>query len=354
MSRETICLFLQASGISSGHWTKTRVWNSLNSTATKPISHKTHGTGYSTCTVRFFMFLTQKSRFFTCSFTYFAYGMLYNNIRGVTVTIYIDVLLIINLYINYFLVRGTAVLLHRELSTWRCLAAAAVGAVFSLSVLFPEMPFLLSSVIKLLCAAAIVLTAFGRQQPGEYLIAMLCFSVISFTYAGAMLALWICAAPNGMYYCNGVAYFDTPIIAVTIITILAYIAARLIRYYLDRKNLSATTARVMITVGSKSVELTGAADTGNGLYDPFSGKPVVICRAESINEIMPEKVKLYLYGDISKLDSIKLIPCSTISGETLIPVFSAGLVINGVKSDAVIGVSKQLTGTDCIFNPRLI
>ena len=40
--------------------------------------------------------------------------------------IYGDVLIIFNLYINYFLVRGAALLLRRELSGKRCLLAAAV------------------------------------------------------------------------------------------------------------------------------------------------------------------------------------------------------------------------------------
>ena len=47
-------------------------------------------------------------------------------------TIYLDVLLCLNLYINYFVLRATAKLLHAKLRTGRCLLAAGVGSLFSL------------------------------------------------------------------------------------------------------------------------------------------------------------------------------------------------------------------------------
>ena len=46
--------------------------------------------------------------------------------------IYIDVLLVVNLYINYFLVRGTSLMLRRKVSPRRVILASAVGAVGSL------------------------------------------------------------------------------------------------------------------------------------------------------------------------------------------------------------------------------
>ena len=53
--------------------------------------------------------------------------------------IYIDVLLVVNLYINYFLVRGTSLMLRRKVSPRRVLLASAVGAVGSLLILVPDL-----------------------------------------------------------------------------------------------------------------------------------------------------------------------------------------------------------------------
>ena len=65
-------------------------------------------------------------------------------------TIYLDVLLCLNLYINYFVLRATAKLLHAKLRTGRCLLAAGVGSLFSLTILLPPMPPVYSILFKLL------------------------------------------------------------------------------------------------------------------------------------------------------------------------------------------------------------
>ncbi len=269
-------------------------------------------------------------------------------------TIYIDVLLAVNLYINYFLIRGTALILRREISFRRCLIASATGAVFSLLLVVPQIPIFVSILIKIICCIVTVLTAFDAHNTADFMFALLCFTTVSFTYAGLMLALWAFAAPFGMLYRNGVVYFDVPLIVVASITILGYMIVRTVKYLRDKRNLSAISANIEITVGDKTIQLIGIADTGNCACDPFSGKSVVICSAEGIIDIIPENIKNYLNGNIADVESIRLVPCTTIAGHTLVPVFKADLKINGKNPDAVIGVVKMQLGADCIFNPRLI
>ena len=63
--------------------------------------------------------------------------------------IYIDVLLVVNLYINYFLVRGTSLMLRRKVSPRRVILASAVGAVGSLLILVPDLNPILCVLIKI-------------------------------------------------------------------------------------------------------------------------------------------------------------------------------------------------------------
>lgn len=269
--------------------------------------------------------------------------------------VYIDVLLAVNLYINYFLIRGAALLLRCSISARRCLLAAAVGAVCSLVILLPALPFWANALIKAGGSLLLTVSAFGRAKPPDMLIRTLCLMVISFVYAGLMLTLWQFCAPLGMYYKNGTAYFDIPIIAIAAFTAAAYGAVKLLRYISDRRSLSAQARGIKIISGGCTIELYGIADTGNSLCDPFSGKPAVICAAAAIEPIIPQNITAYLGGDISDIDGIRLAPCLTVSGETLIPVFFADKVIIDDKSvDAVIGVCAKPMGAQCIFNPKLI
>ncbi len=270
-------------------------------------------------------------------------------------TVYIDVLLALNLYINYFLVRGAAVILNRDVKTTRIFAAAAVGALFSLTILLPELPFIANVLIRTLSGAVIVLIAFGFSGRAEFIIDMLCFLVISFLYAGLMGALWQYGAPLGMYFRNGSAYFNVPLIAVAVMTAVAYGVIRFLRYLCDKRTICTQTQEVVISANGVTVKLHGTPDSGNSLCDPFSGTPVVICEITAVDEIIPENIRAYLSGNISGLDGIRLVPCRTVGGSTLIPVFRAdSVLINGKRVSVMIGVSRNEMGVECIFDPRLM
>ena len=272
--------------------------------------------------------------------------------------IYADILVILNLYINYFLVRSAALLLRRDLSSKRCLLAAGIGAVAALSALLPELPFWAVAVIKAAVGCAVVFTAFGRQKKIDFVISLLCFLVISFVFAGLMLALWTFFAPFDMVYSNGVAYFNIPIAAIAVFTAAAYGAVKAVRYFSDRRLSCRRICRVKITVTGVTAELKGLADTGNGLCDIFSGKSVIVCRRDSVENIIPEAVRKYLDGKAAdSTDGIRLLPCRTIAAESLIPVFSvASITIDGKTADGFIGVTKNTLGEDidCVFNPKII
>ena len=272
--------------------------------------------------------------------------------------IYADILVILNLYINYFLVRSAALLLRRDLSSKRCLLAAGIGAVAALSALLPELPFWAVAGIKAAVGCAVVFAAFGRQKKIDFVISLLCFLIISFVFAGLMLALWTFFAPFDMVYSNGVAYFNIPIAAIAVFTAAAYGAVKAVRYFSDRRLSCRRICRVKITVTGVTAELKGLADTGNGLCYIFRGKSVIVCRRDSVENIIPEAVRKYLDGKAAdSTDGIRLLPCRTIAAESLIPVFSAAsITIDGKTADGFIGVTKNTLGEDidCVFNPKII
>lgn len=269
--------------------------------------------------------------------------------------IYADILVILNLYINYFLVRSAALLLHRDISSKRCLLAAGIGAAAALSALLPELPFWAVAGIKTVVGCAVVFAAFGKQKKIDFVISLLCFLVISFVFAGLMLALWTFFAPFDMAYSNGVAYFNIPIGGIALFTAAAYGAVRTVRYFSDRRLNCGRICRVSVAAGSVALELKGLADTGNGLCDIFSGKAVIVCRRESVEDIIPEAVRGYLEG--KAVDGIRLLPCRTVAAETVIPIFcGVKISIDGKPADGFIGITKNTLGEgiDCVFNPKII
>lgn len=272
-------------------------------------------------------------------------------------TIYVDVLLTVNLYINYFLIKGSALIIRYDITTRRTIISSGLGALFSLIILLPDLPFIITVLIKIVSGVIIVFTAFGYRKPVDLIISCLCFLIISFIYAGTMLGLWLFAAPFGMFYRNGTAYFNIPIIAVAAFTALSYAIIKLVSYIADRRALSAKYADIEIISDNIKLSLKGISDSGNSLTDPFSGRPVIISSHSILNEILPSSVKEYLSGNnYDNMEGLRLVPCHTISGQTIIPVFLVErIIINGKPVNAAVGVCRDpISGAECIFNPNLI
>lgn len=271
--------------------------------------------------------------------------------------IYIDVLLVFNLYISYFLIRSAALLLRIRISPKRCLLAATAGALSSLLILLPAIPTLICVLIKASVGVITVLIAFGKGSKRDIAMRSLVILTVCFVYSGLMLAVWNFAAPLGMVCSNGVTYFDIPISAIAVLTIISYCIIKLIRCFADKRINTCECAKVSITNGNSSVTLNGFADTGNGLCDPFSGKPVIICTADSLNSILPDNVRHYLDKDVESIEGIRLVPCNTVTAEGLIPIFTADTIsVDKKPVDAAIGVSKGnfKAEFDCIFNPKIL
>ena len=273
-------------------------------------------------------------------------------------TVYIDILIILNLYINYLLIRAVAVITRRVCPRGRCVLAAFVGALGSLIILFPELPFFGVVLFKIALGALIVFIAFGKrrseQKTADFFIGLLFFLVVSFTFAGVMMALWSFAAPFGMVFSNGTAYFNIPISAIAAFTAAAYFTVRLARFFADKRLKCDRICEVRISANGGTVILRGLCDTGNGLRDLFTGKPIIVCTLDKIAPIAPSEIIDYFDGKLS--EKLRIVPCRTIAAETLVPLFKAEILINGKTADGFAGVTKKALGEDidCVFDPKII
>ena len=104
--------------------------------------------------------------------------------------IYLDVLLIVNLFVNYFLLLSTAQFVHRRPRRLRLLLGASIGSAASALILLPNLGLVPMLAIKLVLASLIVLTSFGYGTKAVYIKTVLIFFGVNFIFAGVMLALW--------------------------------------------------------------------------------------------------------------------------------------------------------------------
>lgn len=277
--------------------------------------------------------------------------------------IYVDVLIILNIYVNYFLIKSTARITHTNLKTYRCIISSVVGSAFSLMILLPEIGILANTIIKLFAAVLIVSLAFGIKDKFKLMKLILCFYGINFVFAGIMLAIYMIFKPSFMGYNNTSIYIDFSLLTLVICTIIAYAAICLIRLIMDGGKADGGKYTVIIKFKNKIISIDGLMDTGNSLIDSFSGKPVIICSEKDISKLFNEEISFDISSPIGinteMPKGFRLIPFSTISESGIIPIFKPDEVIikeentNRTRNvDALIGVNSK--ETDAIFNPKLL
>ena len=231
--------------------------------------------------------------------------------------IYLDVLIILNLYVTFFLIKASCCAIHKSPSNKRIFFGSVLGGLSSLIILLPELGAALTVLLKLITGIIIVLTVFGFGTANRFLKNTSVFLIVNFLFAGLMLALWLFSAPFGMVYNNGFAYFDISLMTVIVSTALAYALLRLIRYFLDSRNDCDKNYTVEITFNNKSVILNGLADSGNGLTDFLTGLPVIICDYSKATSVAPSEIpQWFLNKDLTGLSvkGLRILPFSTVSG----------------------------------------
>ena len=247
-----------------------------------------------------------------------------------TVTVYADVLIVLNIYVNFFLLRMTARLTRSALMTKRCIAAAVFGSLFSLVIFAPPMSVTFMAVIRLLSAAAVTNVLLAGTVHGT--------------------AAWL--RPDFICTGNGFFYVDFSLILLLAVTAGLYGIVCAAGRLTGRTEQGEWT--VVIRCGGRIVRLKGLADTGNLLTDFFTGLPVVICGSEVYEEltgrILPED---------GCPEGMRLLPCSTVSDSGLITVFRPDelLIVNdrtGQRKAAGAVVGFGNCGRRAVFHPQLI
>lgn len=281
-------------------------------------------------------------------------------------TVYIDVLICLNTFVNYFILLITSKITGSRVKTSRQVLSALVGALFSLYIFVPRLNPALDILIKLIISAVIVLCNYGFSGLKPFLRRLGTFYAVSFLYAGLMIALMFTFRPGGMIINNGIVYFDISPLVLIVSTLICYLVILLIRKFSRRPASSGGRCRIELSFKDKSVQANALIDTGHSLTDLFSDAGVVVVDKKIAEGLLNKETCKVLTAIGSPLpDELKnryrLIPYSVIGGKGLLPAFKCdGMRVLEPTSkqldSVVVAVSTQPFGTDynAIIGPELI
>ena len=203
--------------------------------------------------------------------------------------VYVDVLLCVNIFINFFLLLCVKRFLKITVSARRLIFSSAAAGLFSLVVFLPEMPFAISLIFRIISGCAVVFIAFGRTNHKQFIKRVCAFVLTSAAFGGLSALFYGLFKPSSMLIFNDVVYFDISPVTLIIITLICYFILRLIQKITGREETKNNFCTVKITAGGKSFTCLGKVDTGCTLKEPFSGAPVIVAEKRILGGFIPDQ-----------------------------------------------------------------
>ena len=290
-------------------------------------------------------------------------------------TVYVDILILTNFIVDYFLLLLTAFLLKPQIKRWRMLLSVALASLSSLLIFAPELPFFAEISVQLLISLLVVFVAFGFKSFARYIKAVLIFYASNVILAGGALALWALFAPNGLVVRNGAVFYNISPITLILTTAAVYILSLVISKIIAARRGSGGEYSIILKLEGRQVELVGMMDSGNRLHDSLSGNPVIVCNYDKISQLLTPSMKkifqkenfeLGFYEDIITSgisERFRVIPFSSLGDDGIMAAIQIdGAVLKSAGQEIEIEnlimavTHKKIAGGefDVLLNPELV
>ena len=206
-------------------------------------------------------------------------------------TIYIDVILLENLCMNYIILFGTAYISKIKRKHIRLILSSLIGAVYAVLAYTNIFPLYSNIIVKIILSICMIYVAFIPKTFKGLLKELVVFYLVSFSLGGCAFALLYIVRPQDIFMVDGVLIGTYPIKIALLGGILGfvitYISFKVVKTRMSKKELIYT---IHIKIEDKELETKVLLDTGNMLKDPISNMPVALIEREKLREIIPKNI----------------------------------------------------------------
>lgn len=255
-------------------------------------------------------------------------------------TVYIDIILLENLCMNYIILFATAYIMKIKISHIRIIASSSIGAVYSIMLYMQILPIYSSIFMKIILSVVMVYISYAPKSVKIAIKQLIIFYLISFAFGGCAFALLYFVKPQDIFIKNGV-YIGTYPLKIALLGgivgfVITYIAFKIIKNKATKEEM---IYKLKIKINDKTVEVNALLDTGNKLKDPITLVPVIVIEKQKLYNFLPEEIleniDKIIGGDSNKLieenikymSKFRVIPYNSIGKQN-------GLML-GFKADEV-------------------
>ena len=209
-------------------------------------------------------------------------------------TIYIDIILLINFIIDLLLLLSVSFLLKRRASLTRIIISSSIGSLSTLLLFVIHNNFLLL-IYKLLISIIMIIIAFKYNNFHYFKDNLIYLYIISIVLGGTIYLInnQISSINNGLIFTSNNLKINL-FLLIIITPIIIY------KYLKTTKNYQITYSNyydIDIYYNDLCIKGTAFLDTGNNLKDPYFKRPIILINKELINE--PVKTFLVPYSVVN-------------------------------------------------------
>lgn len=199
--------------------------------------------------------------------------------------VYVDTLFLLNLTIDYLLLRLSARICGQQIPACRLVLGALVGAGYALCAFLPQGGFLTQPPVKVMIGVLLALIAFGGRR--RFLRLTVVFFACACALGGGVLMVTLLGS-GGLTYANGIPATGLDFKLLCLSAAGSYLALSVGMRCLGRySKLTQEILPVRLTFQGRTVCLDALVDTGNTLADPLSDARVLVAEWEALRGIFP-------------------------------------------------------------------
>ncbi|TMW73133.1 sigma-E processing peptidase SpoIIGA [Alteribacter natronophilus] len=296
-------------------------------------------------------------------------------------TLYLDVIWLLNFLVDWMLLALTALALKRGVTKKRLAGGAFIASLYLFLLFSPAAHIAASPLFKIVYSAVIVWSTFGFKGFKPFCKAWMMFYFVSFMTGGGLIAAHAFFSTEILIindtFATRLNGFGSP--ASWLFVVLGFPAV----WYFSRKSIGGIETakirfdqimKVRIRTRGIDLELKGFVDSGNQLKDPISSRPVMIIDMTKLKDSFPDELVQFTEKGTESITDFRsaeeyamtLVPYRTVAGghqflwclkPDLVTVFPDGEKEAFDCTRVLIGLSysplSSLGDYECILHPGM-
>lgn len=241
-------------------------------------------------------------------------------------TVYIDVVLIENLIMNYIIIFATGIILKIKMKQIRIILGSLIGAIYTIIAYVSNLRIYSNFILKFILSIIIVYVSFNPQTQKQLWKSLLIFYLTSLVFGGAAFAIIYVVRPQEILRNNQLIFGTTSMKIILFSAILAFIviilAFKIVKNKISKKDMFCD---IEVKINEEIIKTKAMIDTGNFLKEPITNKPVVVIEHTLLYHCIPKQIlnniEQILGGDFTNvpeeireeyISKLKFIPFSSL------------------------------------------